>query len=113
MAHPDRVAGPGRFDTDVIAAMDGRGLTKTGAEGVYGCALPGLGLGIALKIDDGATRAAEATMAALLEAVMPDLAPVLAPRRLVRNWAGDVVGRIMPTPELSELAAQLAGRRLP
>ncbi|MFQ5764205.1 MAG: asparaginase, partial [Rhodospirillales bacterium] len=39
---------------------------KTGAEGMYVGILPGLGLGVALKIDDGARRASEVAMAALL-----------------------------------------------
>ena len=39
---------------------------KTGAEGVYCAALPEQGLGIAVKCDDGAGRAAEVMMAATL-----------------------------------------------
>jgi L-asparaginase II len=45
---------------------------KTGAEGVYCAAIPERGFGIALKCDDGATRAAVAMMAALLARFMPD-----------------------------------------
>ena len=39
---------------------------KTGAEGVFCAALPAQGLGIALKCDDGAARAAEVVMAAVI-----------------------------------------------
>ena len=61
---PFMVAGTDRFCTDVMAAFKGRVFVKTGAEGVYCAAFPKAGLGVALKIDDGATRAAEVLMAA-------------------------------------------------
>ena len=65
-SHPLLIGGSGRFDTVVTEAGRGAVLTKGGAEGVACAALPGLGLGIAVKIDDGAKRAAEAALAALL-----------------------------------------------
>lgn len=65
-AHPDLVAGSGRLDSAVLDAAQGTVLLKTGAEGVYAAALPRLRLGLALKIDDGAKRASEAVLAALL-----------------------------------------------
>jgi L-asparaginase II len=65
-AHPDLVAGPGRFETAVMRACGGAVIVKGGAEGVCAAVLPGTGLGIAVKIDDGAKRAAETAMAALL-----------------------------------------------
>ena len=66
-ARPYLVAGRARFDTTVIEAGGGAFAVKTGAEGVHVAAVPGKGLGIALKIDDGARRAAEVLMAALLQ----------------------------------------------
>ncbi len=66
-AHPFLIAGPGRFDNVVMEAVKGGFAVKAGAEGVYGAILPGPGLGIALKIDDGAKRAAEVAMAAILD----------------------------------------------
>jgi len=65
-AHPFEVAGTGRFCTAAIEAGGGSLTVKTGAEGVYAAALPELGLGVALKIDDGARRAAEVACAAVL-----------------------------------------------
>jgi len=60
MAHPDMVAGPDRFDTQVMTLGEGRILAKAGAEGYQGIGLPpgslgpgSPGLGIALKIADG------------------------------------------------------------
>ena len=65
-AHPFMVAGSGRFDTRVMEATGEKALIKTGAEGVYCAAFPELGLGAALKVDDGAGRAAEVLMGRLL-----------------------------------------------
>lgn len=65
-AHPELVAGTGRACTALIQAVRFGGVVKTGAEGVYAGALPERGLGFALKIDDGAGRAAETAAAAVL-----------------------------------------------
>ena len=73
MAEPFFVAGTGRADTVLMQAAPGRIFVKTGAEGVYCAAVPELGLGIALKCDDGAGRAAEAMVAAVLAKLLqPD-----------------------------------------
>jgi L-asparaginase II len=63
--HPELVAGEGRACTELMRAMDGVAL-KTGAEGVFTAILPDRRLGVALKIADGATRASEAAMTAIL-----------------------------------------------
>ncbi len=64
-AHPFMVAGTGRFDTRLMQAVP-RAFLKVGAEGVYGACIPHAGMGIALKCDDGASRAAEVAIGALL-----------------------------------------------
>ncbi|WP_299968520.1 asparaginase [uncultured Roseobacter sp.] len=64
--HPDLVAGDGRACTELMQAMDGRVAIKTGAEGFFTAILPERGLGVALKITDGTTRASECAMAAIL-----------------------------------------------
>ncbi|MBA3447374.1 MAG: asparaginase, partial [Pseudaminobacter sp.] len=66
MAEPFYVAGTERADTTLMQTAPGRIFVKVGAEGVYCAAVPELGLGIALKCDDGGTRAAEVTIAAVL-----------------------------------------------
>ncbi|AXQ92372.1 asparaginase [Cereibacter azotoformans] len=66
IAHPDLVAGEGRACTELMRAMRGRAAIKTGAEAVFVAIVPEKRLGIALKIVDGATRASEAAIAALL-----------------------------------------------
>ncbi len=63
---PFYVAGRGRFCTQVMKIVREKAAIKTGAEGVYAGILPGLGLGVALKIDDGGTRAAEVAMGAVM-----------------------------------------------
>lgn len=98
-AHPDLVAGSGRACSALIEALDV--VVKTGAEGVQVAALPERGLGLALKVEDGATRASEVALLALLEALgaVPDATrPALAPiaRPALRNHAGAVVGEIRP-----------------
>ena len=65
-AHPELVAGRGRFCTEVMRAIPGI-VVKGGAEGVQSAMLPDRGLGIAVKIDDGAGRAAEVTLLAVLK----------------------------------------------
>ena len=62
-AEPFLVAGTDRFDTRMIEATNGRVLVKSGAEGVLCAILAELGLGVALKVADGARRAAEVAMA--------------------------------------------------
>lgn len=66
VAHPDLVAGEGRACTELMRAMEGRVAVKTGAEGVFVAILPERRLGIALKIADGATRASECAISAIL-----------------------------------------------
>ena len=56
-SHPELVGGAGRQVTRLMQAVPGL-IAKDGAEGVFAAALPDGGA-VALKIDDGATRAAE------------------------------------------------------
>ena len=81
IAEPFYIAGTGRFCSQAITAMKGDALVKTGAEGVFCGTVPNPGLGIAIKCDDGAARAAETVMANLLLALMePDNATL-------KHWA--------------------------
>jgi len=61
------VAGTGRFCTRVMEKLGQQAFVKTGAEGVFCASVPQLGLGIALKIDDGASRSSEVVLAHLLQ----------------------------------------------
>ena len=97
-AHPELVAGPGRMGTEIMRRAPGLVL-KGGAEGVFAAILPEAGLGVAVKIDDGAGRAAEVAMLAVLVRLgrlpadgRPDLAAWLRPP--VLNVAGRPTGEI-------------------
>ena len=70
-AAPVLVAGEGRFDTIAMRALAPALFVKGGAEGVHCASLPELGLGVALKIDDGAKRGAERALAEVLAAFLP------------------------------------------
>lgn len=66
LAHPFLVAGTGRPCTEIMAAWPGQVIAKIGAEGVYGAALPGAGLGVALKVMDGDMRSSALALVAVL-----------------------------------------------
>jgi L-asparaginase II len=99
-AHPDLVAGHGRACTALMRDCEAGTVVKTGAEGVFVGILPSRGLGIALKIDDGATRASEAAITHLLVRLgaLAEDAPAAARfgRPEIRNTNGDAVGGIRP-----------------
>ena len=106
MAEPFFVAGTGRADLALMQAAPGRIFVKTGAEGVYCAAVPELGLGIALKCDDGAGRAAEAMIAAVLAKLLRSDEALAARLTLQANPAvpsriGAKVGAIRPTAALA------------
>jgi L-asparaginase II len=105
-AHPDLVAGPGRLDTLVMARLPGTVLMKAGAEGVYCGALPERGLGFALKIDDGAKRAAEAVVVRLIGCFYPQIADLGPPAQLT-NWRGVEVGQMRPSEALAAMLERL------
>ena len=109
MAEPFYVSGTKRACLRLMEAAPGRIFAKTGAEGVFCAALPEKGLGIALKCDDGGTRAAEAMVAATLAALLgPDDAAhdtlMKSADRTLRNWNGTEVGSIRPTEALVAVA---------
>jgi L-asparaginase II len=100
VAHPLLVAGEGRACSELMAAMGGSVAVKTGAEAVYVAILPALGLGVALKIEDGATRASECAITAILARLgVLDPRDPAAARRLtppVLTRRGAVAGAIRP-----------------
>jgi L-asparaginase II len=105
-ADPDLVAGPGRLDTAVMTRLPGRVLVKGGAEGACCGALAESGLGFAIKIDDGAKRAADAVAAALVARLHPE-ATDLAPPAALTNWRGVEVGRLQAAPALQQALGAL------
>jgi L-asparaginase II len=105
-AHPLTVAGRGRFDAELMSLLGARAFTKSGAEGVFCAALPEAGLGLAVKADDGAGRAAQVMIAALIarfggfdEETTARLARFVSPRLF--NWNGAEVGLLRPAGPLA------------
>jgi len=106
-AQPFFIAGTGRFCTDVMTVFGARVLVKTGAEGVFCGVLPEQGLGIAIKCDDGASRAAEVAMAAMIAKYLPlrgdeptELERFVRP--VLKNWNGIEVGGLRPSMALAQ-----------
>ena len=63
-AHPELIRGPKGLDTNLMQALPGW-IAKGGAEGLL-CAASPDGLGLALKVEDGATRALRPALAHFL-----------------------------------------------
>jgi L-asparaginase II len=113
IASPELVAGEGRFDTVVMRGLGSKVFSKGGAEGVHCASLPALGLGIAVKIDDGAKRGAEHVLARLLAELVPGADRLLKGRLdgELRNWLGIKVGRLRPSPILATAAKSLSAAK--
>jgi L-asparaginase II len=98
-AEPFMIAGDDRSCSAIIRESGGKALAKIGAEGMFFVALPTLGRGLALKVRDGAWRATEVAVTALLarlgvldEAEQERLSHYIeAP---VTNWRGRQVGEL-------------------
>ncbi|WP_040854906.1 asparaginase [Phyllobacterium sp. YR531] len=107
MAAPFYVAGTGRACTKLMEMAPGRIFVKTGAEGVFVGALPEFGLGIAVKCDDGTTRASEAMIATVLARIyrnedeLESKLDRFADREM-RNWNGVTFGVVSPTEALTD-----------
>lgn len=102
--HPDLVAGEGRACTELMRAADGKVALKTGAEAVFSAIIPEQRLSVALKITDGAYRASEAVIAAILVklGVLDPNHPATIKRMIpkITNWRGLEAGFICPTAAL-------------
>jgi len=109
-AQPWHTAGTGRFCTEVMALLGARAYVKTGAEGMQCGALPELGFGIAIKIDDGASRASEVAMASVIARLLKLADGERAAlerfvRPALRNWNGIEVGAVRPAEALMSRAS--------
>ncbi|MGF1536137.1 MAG: asparaginase [Elainellaceae cyanobacterium] len=79
--HPGLVSGKGEFDTSVMEISEGELVSKSGAEGVQCIARVGSGLGMAIKVTDGAKRAKHAVAIHLMKQlgwISPTAAETLA-----------------------------------
>ena len=104
--YPDMVAGKSRADTVVMRELPRQVFMKTGAEGVYCGAFPQLGLGFALKIEDGAKRAAAGAAMALVERLYP-VARGLMPVGAIKTWHGVEVGEVRSAPVFEDALGKL------
>lgn len=106
IAHPELVSGTGRVCAILMRASNGQAAVKAGAEGFYAAWIPEPGLGIAIKIDDGAGRAAETVVAAILNSLKlldgSDTAQAIL-RAPILNTRGAVVGERRPASALADL----------
>lgn len=99
-AEPWYVAGTGRLCTDLLDAAGGDVVVKVGAEGVQLAALPRLGLGVALKAEDGSRAASEVALGHVLAQLEgTDRTDVFGTRRRITNHVGTHVAdlRVAPT----------------
>ena len=98
-AHPHLLGGTERFDTMLIEETNGEVISKVGAEGVHCLTVPAAGLGLAIKVEDGALRAQHIAVLKLLQ-VLQVLPETLSPRlaewivKPIRNTRGEVVGEV-------------------
>ena len=97
--NPIMISGTNKINTLMQIETAGKALVKGGAEGVYTAAINSLGLGVCIKIDDGAGRAASLAMLAVmskLNVLSEDSVQKIKKFGFdeVRNWAGTLVGKI-------------------
>jgi L-asparaginase II len=91
--------GSDRFDSVVVEETSGNVVPKIGAEGVHSVAVLDRGLGLTVKVEDGAMRAQYPAVLRLLQLVgaLPDPLPARLQdfaRTRVRNTRGEVVGDV-------------------
>jgi L-asparaginase II len=101
LAYPEMVAGEGRLCTELMRQTEGRIFAKVGAEGVYCVGVPGAELGIALKVEDGASRAVGPAIVGVLRELdliseddLGALSSLVYPELV--NTCGEVVGQLRP-----------------
>jgi L-asparaginase II len=104
-SYPEMIAGEGRLCTELMEQTHGRLFAKVGAEGVYCVGVPGAELGIALKVEDGASRAvAPAILSVLRQLDLISEDDLGALHRFaypqITNTRGEVVGEIRPAMRL-------------
>ena len=104
--HPERVSGPGRFDTELMRLTQGRLVGKGGGEAVHAGIVREHGWGWALKVADGNRRATPPAILDVLErlgGLTAEDREALArwKRPELRNNRQETVGAIVPAPGLA------------
>ena len=83
-SHPFLFGGTDRFDTVLIEETDGRLISKVGAEGVHAVSIPAERIAVAIKVEDGATRAQHPALLKLREARAITVAYIRLQREEIR-----------------------------
>jgi L-asparaginase II len=109
VGHPDLVSGEARCDLAYMQAGGGDWVSKVGADGVQAIGIASLGIGIAVKIADGAPRALHTACYAVLEqlGLLDDARRTLLDhyrQPLLKNVRGAVVGDIRSVVQLTQHA---------
>lgn len=90
-AHPDLIRGRGAADTELMRLGQGW-VAKGGAEGLL-CGASGEGLGLAVKVEDGATRAVRSGLAVFLARLGLDAGGLA--KAPIENSRGEIVGQMV------------------
>ncbi len=101
---PDLIAGTRRLCTDLMRLWPGGIFAKVGADGVYSAAIPSLGVGLAIKVQDGDGRAVSVALVSVVRQLLERNGPRAVLDRLdsladygapvVRNTRGETVGHL-------------------
>jgi len=106
--NPIKIAGTNRFCTALIESGQGKWINKSGAQGVYCFGLLDQNLGIALKIEDGNSKAASSAMVEVLNQLgilndkhKKDLSNFHNPK--ITNHKGQEIGELKPVFSLEKV----------
>lgn len=111
---PDFVSGTGRGDLALMRAGAGDWVAKVGAEGVQAIGVASAGLGIAIKVADGASRAVVPAAIAVLDRLGVLDGPARTAlealaRPVLHNARGRAVGRLVPCVDLVRAESRAGG----
>jgi L-asparaginase II len=106
-AHPEMVSGTGRSDLAFMQTVPGDWVAKVGAEGVQAIGIRSAGLGIAIKVADGNTRALYPAAIAVLQQLglieTPEATPLAAwTRPQLKNLMGLRTGEVRAMLQLTK-----------
>ncbi|MFK5979357.1 MAG: asparaginase [Rhizobiaceae bacterium] len=109
---PVMVAGSEGVCTQIMEALGRKCFVKMGAEGVYLTIIPELGMGAAIKVNDGARRASEVLVAQLIASILPmdddqrtRIERIANPE--LKNWNKILVGGIQTSLETRKILNSL------
>ena len=112
--NPYMIAGTDRLCSKIIERSEGRLIVKVGAEGVYTASLIEEGLGLAIKISDGAKRAAECVLTTILYRYgflkNKGKKPEIFLRPPIFNWNNKLTGFIQASETLWQDGERILGR---